>query len=145
MTGSSPAEVGFGKRLRAAMDDRGPLCAGIDPHPGLLEAWGLTDSVDGLEKFALSAAEALAPVVAAVKPQSAFFERFGSRGIAVLERVVEISQRGGRARRTRREARRHRVHGPGVRRRLPRPGLPDGGGRDHRDARSSASAASTRC
>ena len=77
------------------MDDRGPLCAGIDPHPGLLEAWGLTDSVEGLEKFALSAAEALAPVVAAVKPQSAFFERFGSRGIAVLERVVEISQEAG--------------------------------------------------
>jgi orotidine-5'-phosphate decarboxylase len=86
---------GFGKRLRAAMDDRGPLCAGIDPHPGLLEAWGLTDSVEGLEKFALSAAETLAPVVAAVKPQSAFFERFGSRGVAVLERVVETSREAG--------------------------------------------------
>ncbi len=95
MTGSSPAALSFGRRLRAAMDDRGPLCAGIDPHPGLLEAWGLTDSVEGLEKFALSAAEALAPVVAAVKPQSAFFERFGSRGIAVLERVVEISREAG--------------------------------------------------
>ena len=77
------------------MDDRGPLCAGIDPHAGLLEAWSLPDSVEGLEKFALSAAEALAPVVAAVKPQSAFFERFGSRGIAVLERVVETSREAG--------------------------------------------------
>jgi orotidine-5'-phosphate decarboxylase len=95
MTGSSPSEAGFGKRLRDAMDDRGPLCAGIDPHPGLLEAWGLTDSVEGLEKFALAAAEALGPVVAAVKPQSAFFERFGSRGIAVLERVVETSREAG--------------------------------------------------
>ena len=85
----------FGKRLRDAMDDRGPLCAGIDPHRGLLESWGLTDSVVGLEKFALSAAEALAPVAAAVKPQSAFFERFGSRGIAVLERVVETSREAG--------------------------------------------------
>ena len=89
------AAVGFGQRLRDAMDDRGPLCAGIDPHAGLLEAWGLTDSVNGLEKFALSAAEALAPSVAAVKPQSAFFERFGSRGIAVLERVVETSREAG--------------------------------------------------
>jgi len=85
----------FGKRLREAMDARGPLCAGIDPHRGLLESWGLTDSVAGLEKFALSAAEALAPVAAAVKPQSAFFERFGSRGIAVLERVVETSREAG--------------------------------------------------
>jgi len=85
----------FGARLRMAMDGRGPLCAGIDPHAGLLEAWGLTDSVNGLEKFALGAAEALAPRVAAVKPQSAFFERFGSRGIAVLEQVVAISREAG--------------------------------------------------
>ena len=92
MTG---ATAGFGPRLRAAMDGRGPLCVGIDPHAGLLEAWGLADSVDGLEQFALTAAEALAPQVAVVKPQSAFFERFGSRGIAVLERVVETSRQAG--------------------------------------------------
>jgi orotidine-5'-phosphate decarboxylase len=85
----------FGARLHAAMEARGPLCAGIDPHPSLLDAWGLTDSVNGLEKFALRAAEALGPEVAAVKPQSAFFERFGSRGIAVLEQVVQTAQEGG--------------------------------------------------
>ncbi len=85
----------FGARLRAAMDERGPLCAGIDPHAGLLEAWGLPDTVDGLQRFALGAAEALAPEVAAVKPQSAFFERFGSRGIAVLEQVVATCREAG--------------------------------------------------
>ncbi len=85
----------FGARLRAAMDGRGPLCAGIDPHAGLLDAWGLTDSVNGLEKFALAATEALAPEVAAVKPQSAFFERFGSRGIEVLERVIATAREAG--------------------------------------------------
>ncbi len=85
----------FGTRLRAAMDARGPLCAGIDPHPGLLRAWGLSDTVEGLEAFALGAADALAPVVAAVKPQSAFFERFGSRGVAVLERTIEACRAGG--------------------------------------------------
>jgi orotidine-5'-phosphate decarboxylase len=85
----------FGARLREAMDGRGPLCAGIDPHAGLLDAWGLTDSVNGLEKFALGAAEALAPRVAAVKPQSAFFERFGSRGIAVLEQVIATCREAG--------------------------------------------------
>jgi orotidine-5'-phosphate decarboxylase len=85
----------FGARLRAAIDARGPLCAGIDPHPGLLSAWGLPDTVDGLERFSLTAAEALAPAVAAVKPQSAFFERFGSRGIAVLERAVRTCREAG--------------------------------------------------
>jgi orotidine-5'-phosphate decarboxylase len=70
------------------MDQRGPLCAGIDPHASLLEAWGLNDDVHGLERFTMTAVEALAGTVAAVKPQSAFFERHGSGGIAVLERAV---------------------------------------------------------
>jgi orotidine-5'-phosphate decarboxylase len=78
----------FGSRLHAAVHERGPLCAGIDPHASLLADWGLSDDVAGLERFALTAAEALAPRVAVVKPQSAFYERFGSRGIAVLERLV---------------------------------------------------------
>ena len=85
----------FGARLRAALDARGPLCAGIDPHAGLLQAWGLPDTVAGLETFALTAAEALGPAVAAVKPQSAFFERFGSRGVAVLERTIRACREAG--------------------------------------------------
>jgi orotidine-5'-phosphate decarboxylase len=70
------------------MAQRGPLCVGIDPHPALLAAWGLPDTPAGLERFALSAVEAVSPHVAAVKPQSAFFERHGSAGIAVLERTL---------------------------------------------------------
>lgn len=91
---SSPSGT-FGERLRAAMDQRGPLCAGIDPHVGLLESWGLTETVDGLRSFALGAAEALGPVAAAIKPQSAFFERFGSAGIAVLEETIAICREAG--------------------------------------------------
>jgi orotidine 5'-phosphate decarboxylase subfamily 2 len=93
MTG--PETPTFGARLRAAMDARGPLCAGIDPHAALLTAWGLPDTLDGLERFALTAVEALAPVVPVVKPQSAFFERFGSRGVAVLEQVVGAARAAG--------------------------------------------------
>jgi orotidine-5'-phosphate decarboxylase len=85
----------FGARLHAAMEARGPLCAGIDPHPALLHEWGLPDDVPGLERFALTAGEALAPRVAVVKPQSAFYERFGSRGIAVLERLVGTCREAG--------------------------------------------------
>ncbi len=70
------------------MDTRGPLCVGIDPHESLLSAWGLDDDVRGLERFTRTVIDALADRVAVFKPQSAFFERFGSRGIAVLERAV---------------------------------------------------------
>lgn len=84
---SVPAQP-FGARLHAAVAARGPLCVGIDPHPGLLAAWGLPDDAKGLESFALTVVEALGEQVAALKPQSAFFERHGSRGVAVLEQVV---------------------------------------------------------
>jgi orotidine-5'-phosphate decarboxylase len=85
----------FGERLHHAVVRHGPLCAGIDPHPGLLHEWGLDDDVSGLERFALTAGEALAPRVAVVKPQSAFYERFGSRGIAVLERLIATCREAG--------------------------------------------------
>ena len=78
----------FGARLRVAMDEHGPLCAGIDPHPALLAHWGLDESVQGLETFAMTCVEAFAGTVAVVKPQSAFFERFGSAGVAVLEHTL---------------------------------------------------------
>ncbi|GAB6985899.1 orotidine-5'-phosphate decarboxylase [Nocardioides pyridinolyticus] len=85
----------FGARLHAAIADRGPLCVGIDPHAALLRDWGVGDDLRGLERFCLTAVEAVAPVASVVKPQSAFFERFGSGGIAVLERVVAQSRAAG--------------------------------------------------
>jgi orotidine-5'-phosphate decarboxylase len=87
--------VPFGTRLHAAVAERGPLCVGIDPHAALLEAWGLGDDVAGLERFALGVVEAVAPHASVIKPQSAFYERFGSRGIAVLERVIVESRDAG--------------------------------------------------
>jgi orotidine-5'-phosphate decarboxylase len=85
----------FGARLRKALDTRGPLCVGVDPHAALLGAWSLPDSVSGLERFALTAVEALADRVAVLKPQSSFFERFGSAGIAVLERTIAAARAAG--------------------------------------------------
>jgi orotidine-5'-phosphate decarboxylase len=85
----------FGARLAAAVTARGPLCAGIDPHPGLLASWELPVDVSGLERFALGATEAIAAEVSLVKPQSAFFEAFGAAGIAVLERVVRVAKDAG--------------------------------------------------
>jgi orotidine-5'-phosphate decarboxylase len=77
------------------MDVRGRLCVGIDPHAALLAGWGLGDSAAGLERFTMTVVEALGEEVAVFKPQSAFFERFGSRGIAVLERAVAAAREAG--------------------------------------------------
>ena len=85
----------FGKRLTAALDARGSLCVGIDPHGALLEAWGLSDDAAGLARFADICVAAFADRAAVVKPQSAFFERFGAAGIAVLERTVAGAREAG--------------------------------------------------
>jgi orotidine-5'-phosphate decarboxylase len=86
-SGRSP-EVRFGERLSAAVGALGNLCAGIDPHPSLLAEWDLTDDAEGLARFCDACVDAFAGHVGVVKPQSAFFERHGSAGIAVLEGLL---------------------------------------------------------
>lgn len=85
----------FGARLHRAVAERGPLCVGIDPHPGLLTRWGLSDDVEGLERFSRTVVEALGDRVAVAKPQSAFFERFGARGIGILESIIRQLRNSG--------------------------------------------------
>jgi orotidine-5'-phosphate decarboxylase len=78
----------YGQRLTAVLAERGPLCVGVDPHPKILTGWGLSTDVSGLERCARGTVAALADTVGVFKPQSAFFEAYGSAGIAVLERVL---------------------------------------------------------
>lgn len=85
----------FGTRLSRLVDERGPLCVGIDPHPQLLAAWGLPVSPEGLARFCEVVVDAVADVVPVLKPQSAFFERFGSVGIGVLESTIRQTRERG--------------------------------------------------
>ena len=62
------------------------LCLGLDPDPDALPP-GFSPDLRGVEAFARLLLEAAAPYAAAVKPNLAFFEAFGSEGIAVLERL----------------------------------------------------------
>jgi orotidine-5'-phosphate decarboxylase len=73
----------------SAVAATGPLCAGIDPSSALLDRWGLPDDPRGLREFASRCVEAFAGTVPVVKPQVAFFERFGSAGLAALEHLLE--------------------------------------------------------
>lgn len=78
----------FGQRLQERVRALGPLCVGIDPSRQLLESWGRTDSVEGLEFFSLAVLEAVIDTAAVIKPQVAFFERFGAEGFRALERLI---------------------------------------------------------
>ena len=62
------------------------LCLGLDPDPAALPA-GFSADLRGVEAFARLVLEAAGPHAAAVKPNLAFFEAFGSDGIAALERI----------------------------------------------------------
>ncbi|MDT5001922.1 MAG: orotidine-5-phosphate decarboxylase [Mycobacterium sp.] len=84
----------FGTRLAAAMAERGPLCLGIDPHPELLTAWGLSTDAVGLSAFCDVCIEAFAGF-AVVKPQVAFFETYGAAGFSVLERTISELRESG--------------------------------------------------
>ena len=80
--------ISYGERLVNALRQRGPLCVGIDPHPGILTSWDLPVNPTGLERCARGMVEALGELVPVFKPQSAFFEAYGAAGVAVLERTL---------------------------------------------------------
>jgi orotidine-5'-phosphate decarboxylase len=87
--------IGFGERVRAALATHGQLCVGIDPHAHLLEEWGLDASAAGVREFGLRVVEAASGRAGVVKPQVAFFERFGSAGFAALEDVLSAARDAG--------------------------------------------------
>ena len=87
--------AGFGSRLSAVLAASGRLCVGIDPHEFLLDAWGLTRTADGVREFGLRVVDATAGRAGIVKPQVAFFERYGSAGYAALEEVLAAARAAG--------------------------------------------------
>ncbi|MDR0849519.1 MAG: orotidine 5'-phosphate decarboxylase, partial [Propionibacteriaceae bacterium] len=56
------------ERLAQRVETLGPLCVGIDPHGAVLDAWGVSHDVQGLEAMARGVVEALVATVAVFKP-----------------------------------------------------------------------------
>jgi orotidine-5'-phosphate decarboxylase len=95
----------FADRLDAAIARRRtPVVVGIDPHVELLpdefavardKSAARTVRAKALGDFACELVEAIADLVPAVKPQSAFFEELGADGIAQWERVIGVARAAG--------------------------------------------------
>ncbi len=62
------------------------LCLGLDPDPAAFPR-GFAADASGAERFSRLLLDAALPYAAAVKANLAFFEAFGSAGLAALERV----------------------------------------------------------
>jgi orotidine-5'-phosphate decarboxylase len=96
VTSESPAAtVSFARRFAAIRAAQGPLVFGLDPSADLLDSWGLGDSADGLDGFADIVLAAAAGPVGLVKPQSAFYERHGWRGVRTLQRLIADARSAG--------------------------------------------------
>jgi orotidine-5'-phosphate decarboxylase len=85
----------FATRFAAIRSRYGPLAWGLDPSGAILDSWGLGDTPEGLDRFADLVLEAASGTVGLVKPQAAFFERHGWRGVRTLQRVISEAQSAG--------------------------------------------------
>ncbi len=85
----------FAARFAAVRAEHGPLALGIDPSARMLEQWGVGDSPNGLDRFVDIALQAAAGTIGVIKPQSAFFERHGWRGIRTLQRLIGEARQAG--------------------------------------------------
>jgi orotidine-5'-phosphate decarboxylase len=84
--GASAATAYLDRLAARSAATRTVLCVGIDPDPDALPP-AFSRDVAGVERFARLLVEAATRHAAAVKPNLAFFEAFGSAGLAALERV----------------------------------------------------------
>jgi orotidine-5'-phosphate decarboxylase len=85
----------FAVRFDAVRLLRGPLTWGLDPSGDVLDDWGLGDTPDGLERFIDIVLPVAADTVGIVKPQAAFYERHGWRGIRALTRLIDEARSAG--------------------------------------------------
>lgn len=87
---------GFAESVSGWTNPADRLCVGIDPHPHLLEHWGLADNASGLTEFCTAVTDAvLAQGVHLIKPQVAFFERHGIAGMTVLSELIGSARAHG--------------------------------------------------
>ena len=103
-TSSDPGIDVFADRLIERVRELGhPLCVGLDPHlaaiPPLFRrgsmAPGDPQTVEAVEDFLTAVIDRIAGRVAIVKPQIAFFEQLGWRGMRLLEAVCGRARTAG--------------------------------------------------
>lgn len=84
-------KTNFADRLVDRTRALGPLCVGIDPHPSLIPPIFGPPGPEAAASWGLALLERAAGKVAVLKPQAGLFERWGSKGLAALERVCNAA------------------------------------------------------
>lgn len=85
------------------MQKHTPCIVGLDPalermpeswlkEQGIHQQSSLTDCAEAIYQYNLMVLDAIADLVPAVKPQSAYYELFGSAGIVALEKTIQAAR-----------------------------------------------------
>jgi orotidine-5'-phosphate decarboxylase len=82
----------FAARLQQKIVEHSPLCVGIDPSASILKSCNLPNTPEGALEFGTRVLEAADYRISLLKPQSAFFERFGSGGLQALEELTRLAR-----------------------------------------------------
>lgn len=85
----------FASRLTLAARTTGPLCVGIDPHPGRVPTLFGGDTPEGLARWGEAIISAVAGRACVIKPQVGLFERLGPDGMRALQRVCQAGKAAG--------------------------------------------------
>jgi orotidine-5'-phosphate decarboxylase len=91
----------FADRLIAAVRRvKNPVLVGLDPRAeslpaGILTGQSAADAAKAYTKFCAGVIDVVAPLVAAVKPQAAFFEQLGPHGCVALAEVIAYAAEKG--------------------------------------------------
>ena len=85
----------FATRLLEGTRKYGPLCVGIDPHPGMIPELFGGDTPEGVWTWSQAIIEAAAGKGAVVKPQVSLFERHGPEGMAALQAAAKAARSAG--------------------------------------------------
>lgn len=87
--------LAFHARFEKLAQARSGFCLGLDPTPELLLAYGLSDNAQGLKSFCRIIVEAAQDHLSLIKPQSAYFERFGPQGMEIMGDTIKDFQKSG--------------------------------------------------
>lgn len=82
----------FAARLQQKIAEHGPLCVGVDPSASVLKSCDLPNTPEGAFEFGKRVLEAADFRISLLKPQSAFFERFGSAGLKAVEALTSLAR-----------------------------------------------------
>ena len=88
----------FFERLTEAIEDKkNAVCVGLDPRIESMpkECQKHADLYGNLSRFCKGIVDIVAPIVPVIKPNAAFFERYGMTGMDVLREIIRYAKNRG--------------------------------------------------